>query len=383
MIILIFITLKKMYKYSMASLTKAEMLSWLKTEDRSELEKLYEKAYAVKLANTGKVVHFRGIIEFSNVCSKNCYYCGIRKDNKNVKRYSMDAKNILKAAKFALEAGYGSVVLQSGERADKMFVALIEKLLKDLNAMSSGKLGITLSLGEQSEATYKKWFAAGAKRYLLRIETSNPGLYAKLHPGDHEFGARLACLKLLKKTGYQVGTGVMIGLPFQTCEDLADDLAFFKKNDIDMLGMGPYIPHAETPLNAYAGNFDKKKNLRLGLTMIALARLSMPDINIAATTALQALDPKGRELGLLAGANIIMPNLTPTEYRAGYKLYDNKPCLDENAEMCLHCLEKRITALDEKIGYNSEGTSKHYLKRTKSGRVLKIPASKIDSKISI
>ncbi len=340
------------------------MLGWLAEKDPEKLEELFRAARETKLRFVGPKVYFRGIIEFSNQCVKDCYYCGIRKSNPNLTRFSMDEAEILECAKAALEMDYGSIVLQSGERQDAAFIQFVEDILRKIKAATSGKLGITLSLGEQTAETYKRWFEAGAHRYLLRIETSNPALYKKLHPADHSFETRRNCLRLLRQAGYQVGTGVMIGLPFQTLEDLVGDLFFFRDEDIDMIGMGPYVPHAGTPL--VPENHDPAENFRLGLVMIALTRLFLKDVNIAAATALQTLDASGREKGVLAGANIIMPNITPTDYRKFYQLYDNKPCLDENARKCRSCLETRVRHTSgEEIGYGEWGDSPHFLKKTK------------------
>jgi biotin synthase len=342
-------------------LTPNDMLYWLKEKDPSKLDRLFQEARACAVQHVGPKVYFRGIIEFSNCCVKDCYYCGIRKSNTNLHRFSMNADEILACAKAAHEMDYGSIVLQSGERQDEDYACFIEEVLERIKSETGGKLGITLSLGEQTAETYERWFKAGAHRYLLRIETSDPGLYKKLHPKDHLFETRRECLKTLRRIGYQVGTGVMIGLPFQTHEHLADDILFFKNEDIDMIGMGPYIPHGDTPL--YRESHDPGENLRLGLVMISLARLVMKDINIAATTALQTLDPGGREKGVLAGANIIMPNITPTDYRKFYQLYDNKPCLDENARQCKSCLEHRIRAAGAEVGYGEWGDSPHHLRK--------------------
>jgi biotin synthase len=345
-------------------LTRQAVLHGLTTTDQGAVEDLLQRAYSAKLAGIGRKVHFRGIIEFSNICAKNCFYCGIRKENEHAARFQMTTEEILECAQWALEAGYGSVVLQAGERTDAAFVRFVGDAIRAIQQLEGGALGITLSLGEQSEKTYRRWFDAGAHRYLLRIETSNPALYAQLHPGDHSWEARRSCLADLRSIGYQVGTGVMIGLPGQTAEDLAGDLDFFRELDVDMIGMGPYVMHAETPLAARTPGYDPKRQLDLSLRMIALTRLSMPDINIAATTALQALHPEGREMGLKAGANIIMPNLTPTRYRSLYTLYDGKPCLDENASLCRDCLAGRIAAIGEEIGYNERGDAPHFFQRT-------------------
>jgi biotin synthase len=343
-----------------------EMLEWLGEKDPKKLQGLFKAARACAVAHVGPKVYFRGLIEFSNVCAKNCCYCGIRSGNARVLRYSMPAGEILDCAREAFEMGYGSVVLQAGERQGEGYCRLIEDLIPGIKALSGGKLGITLSLGEQSFATYERWFRAGAHRYLLRIETSNPGLYRSLHPEDHFFEARRNCLRSLKKAGYQTGTGVMIGLPGQTNEDLVNDILFFEREDIDMIGMGPYIPHEETPLAASGqkGN-DLTDNLRLGLVMIALTRLRLKDVNITAATALQALDPTGYEQGICAGANIIMPNITPVKYREQYQLYRGKPCLDEDVLKCSGCLDRRIRSTGAEIGYREWGDSRHFASRSK------------------
>ncbi len=344
--------------------TRADIIELLKLERPEDIEALHHKAYEIKLKHVGNTVFFRGLIELSNICIKNCFYCGIRKGNKSVERYIMPEEEVLEAAKWSYESGYGSIVLQSGERRDNEFTCYIENLIEKIKEVSDGRLGITLSLGEQSEETYRRWYAAGAHRYLLRIETSNKKLYEKLHPEDHDWEERDRCIDTMQKLGYQVGTGVMIGLPGQTFEDLADDILYFKKKDVAMIGMGPFIPHHDTPMADSMGQFNelKEKQLELGLKMIAVTRIVLKDVNIASTTALQALKDVGREMGLLAGANIIMPNLTETRYRVDYQLYDGKPCLDENMVMCAGCLARRIEAIGETIGYNQWGDSPHFLK---------------------
>ncbi|MBT3194060.1 MAG: [FeFe] hydrogenase H-cluster radical SAM maturase HydE [Verrucomicrobia bacterium] len=348
---------------SNSELTEADCIRWLDTTAPEALQELYQQAYAIKQAHVGTKVFYRGIIEFSNVCEKDCFYCGIRRSNKSVKRYVVQDDDVVAAATWAWEQNYGSIVLQSGERKDDAFASQIEKLLQRISEATNGELGVTLSLGEQSPDVLERWRNVGGKRYLLRIETTNPKLYSTLHPDDHHFEDRLQCLRDLRDLDYQVGTGVMIGLPGQTSEDLANDIQFFKDHDIDMIGMGPYIPHGETPMGNSLPDFDSARQLQRGLTMLALTRIALRDVNIAATTALQALDPQGRERGLEAGANIIMPNLTDTKYREGYQLYDGKPCLDENAGMCRFCLEGRIASVGESVGYGEHGDSPHYLKR--------------------
>lgn len=342
---------------------KTEITRLLSLTDKAEIAALHRRAYEIKTSTIGKVVHFRGIVEISNICTKNCFYCGIRRDNANVQRYQMQRDEIITACLWAHEQGYGSVVLQSGERQDDTFSDFITSILQEVRQRSGGELGFTLSLGEQSPETYHRWFEAGAHRYLLRIETSNPDLYRKLHPADHDYQARLDCLKALKGIGYQTGTGVMIGLPHQEISHLADDVIFFIDQDVDMIGMGPFIPHQDTPFADVLPDFKEEAALELALKMIAVCRILMPDINIASTTALQALNPTGREMGLLAGGNIIMPNITDVKYRSAYQLYDGKPCLDENASLCRNCLERRISAIGETIGYRQWGDSPHFAGR--------------------
>ncbi len=349
-------------------LSAEEIVHFLNSEGDTTLQ-LFTTARKIKLNYIGNVVHFRGLIEFSNICRKNCYYCGIRKDNNAVQRYTLSEDEIVSAAQFAHQNGYGSIVLQSGELASPQFTDFIERILRKIHDTTNGQLGITLSLGEQTEETYLRWKQAGAHRYLLRIETSNPALYQQLHPNNplHSFHSRLNCLLTLKKLDYQVGTGVMIGLPFQTPEDLANDLLFMRQLDIDMCGMGPYIEHEQTPLYAYKDSLlPLQKRFDLTLKMIALLRILMPKINIAATTALQAIDPLGREKAIQIGANIIMPNITPSKYRQHYLLYENKPCTDENADDCLSCLEARISMINHRIGKNERGDSLHYQQRKRN-----------------
>jgi len=349
------------------SFDRDDLITLLKAKGETRTA-LLKRAQEVKLREVGNKVYFRGLIEFSNICSKDCLYCGIRKSNEKVVRYEARDEEILDACRFAWENRFGSVVLQSGELSSPAFVKRIDDLLKKIKQLSNNELGITLSCGEQSLDTYRRWFESGAHRYLLRIESSNRELYYKIHPENenHSFEHRMEALHFLKEVGYQVGTGVMIGLPFQTYENLADDLLFFKKLDIDMCGMGPYIEHEDTPLHQYRHLLkSKQERFDLALNMIAVLRLLMPDINIAAATALQAIDPAGREKALAVGANVMMPNLTPCEYREEYKLYENKPCLDEDAELCRNCLEARVELAGAEIGYNEWGDSKHFRARNK------------------
>ncbi len=330
---------------------------------------LLKKSSEVKEKYIGNKVWFRGLIEFSNICSKDCLYCGIRKGNTNLTRYNLSDEEILFAAKFAHENRYGSIVLQSGELESQFVTNRIENLLHKIKELSKGELGVTLSVGEQEPEVYKKWFDAGAHRYLLRIESTNQSLYNKIHPNNskHDYHHRLDCLKSLQDIGYQTGTGVMIGLPFQTLDDLAGDLLFMRDFNIDMCGMGPYIEHADTPLIEYSESLmPLSERFELTLKMIAIIRLMMRDINIVAATALQAIDPIGREKAVKIGANIIMPNITPGKYRDSYKLYDNKPCTDDSAEDCQSCLEARVSLADAEVVYGEWGDSKHYELRRSS-----------------
>jgi biotin synthase len=352
------------------SFSKEDLITLLSCEG-DDKTLLYKKSAETKEKYVGNKLWFRGLIEFSNVCGKDCLYCGIRKGNKNLKRYNLSDEEILEAARFAYENRYGSIALQSGELESSSVTSRIENLLHKIKELSDGELGITLSVGEQKHEVYKKWFDAGAHRYLLRVEATNRELYRKIHPDNkkHDFQRRLDCLKSLQDIGYQTGTGVMIGLPFQTPEDLAGDLLYMHDFDIDMCGMGPYIEHADTPLINYADTL-LPINTRFDLTlkMIAILRIMMKDINIVAATALQAIDPVGREKAVKIGANIIMPNITPGRYRDNYRLYDNKPCTDDSAEDCQSCLEARVSLADSEVIYGEWGDPIHNEKRLKRAR---------------
>jgi biotin synthase len=347
--------------------SKEDIVALLKTEGKDRTL-LFETSAKIKEKYIGKKVFYRGLIEFSNICAKNCLYCGIRAGNNNVIRYEVTEEEIFEAVKFAHKSRYGSIVLQSGEREDKAFVSRITSILKKIKEITNDELGITLSLGEQTEETYQQWFDCGAHRYLLRIETSNQELYSKIHPNNskHSFAKRLEALNTLRKVGYQVGTGVMIGLPFQTVENLAEDIIFIRDFDVDMVGMGPYIEHEHTPLFEFKDSlWTKLQRFDMSLKMIAVLRIVMKDINMAATTAMQTLDKMGREKAIRIGANIIMPNITPTKYRENYLLYEDKPCLDEDAEECKTCLEARIHIAGGEVGYGEWGDSPHFKNKKK------------------
>lgn len=340
---------------------KRELVQWLQTTDHRALSELFAAALEVKHRYFGHKVHLRGLIEFSNICRKNCYYCGLRRDNLSLRRYQMTADEIVECAQRAHMAGLGSIVLQAGERCDEAFVQFVEDAVRRLKRETN--LGITLCLGEQTAETYRRWFDAGAHRYLLRIETSSPELYATIHPPDHSYSTRRACVFALREIGYQVGTGVMIGLPGQTAENLADDILFFDEMDVDMIGMGPYLRHAGTPLAASCTDYSVERQLRLGLVMIALTRLRLPDVNIAATMALLTLHPRGREMGLKAGANIIMPNITPTDYGQYYDLYEGRPYREEGFGELLEDLSRKVREVGEEVVFGEYGDSPHYFAR--------------------
>ena len=346
-------------------LEKEDIVRLLATRD-DEMKALLNKALEVKFNRLDNYVHLRGLIELSNVCRKSCLYCGVRRDNGKVERYTISEDQAVECARLAQQLGYGSVAIQSGERNDPEFVEMITRIVRRVKEIDNGSLGVTLSLGEQSEATYRQWFEAGAHRYLLRIESSNEELYYRIHPHDerHDFHRRLECIDTLMAIGYQTGTGVMVGLTFQTLEILADDLLFFRKKDVAMVGMGPYIPHPDTPLYAYAGEIPPaKERMDLTLKMIATLRLMMPEINMVAATANQTIDPLGREKAIQAGANVIMPNLTPNEYREDYLIYPDKACVGDKPEECFSCLDLRMKAIKHEILYNAWGDSVAFTKK--------------------
>jgi biotin synthase len=331
------------------------------TQQPDEVELIRHAAEQTLLQHCGDTVRLRGLIEFSNRCIADCHYCGIRRSNRALNRYTLKLGEIVESARWCAEKGYGSVVLQSGERRDASFTRFVGEAIRAIKtATRSEKLphgvGITLGVGEQSAQTYAAWFAAGAHRYLLRIESSSPRLFAALHPQSQSYSSRVACLKTLKSLGYRVGTGVLIGVPGQTRDDLVNDLLFFREIGADMIGMGPYIPHEQAPLPGLASIPDAASRLQLALRMIAATRLLLPRINIAASTALQTLASDGREQGLRFGANVIMPQATPNRVRRMYTLYDGKPCLDD-ADQFASGLEERINSAGRRILSNQWGDS--------------------------
>lgn len=288
----------------------------------------------------GRSIYPRGLIEFTNYCKNNCYYCGIRAANRNVKRYRLSKKEILKACENGYELGYRSFVLQGGE--DPYFhIERMEDIVASIRKRYP-ECAITLSVGELDYDRYQRLFDAGADRYLLRHETANEEHYRMLHPDSMSLEYRKQCLRDLKKIGYAVGTGFMVGSPYQTMEYLAEDLLFIKELDPHMVGIGPFIPHHDTQFrNKPAGTVE------LTTFLLSLIRIMKPNVLLPATTALGTIDPKGREKGILAGANVMMPNLSPVTVRKDYALYDNKICTGEEAAACRTCQAKRM----EIIGY--------------------------------
>ena len=305
------------------TLNKQDLVRMLSCNNH-EHSLLIKAAESIRLQYIGNKVYGRALIELSNICSKDCYYCGIRKSNKDIERYSLNLDSIKESIDVAIDSKIGSIAIQSGEISSKSFINSISDILQYIKARNP-EIGITLSCGEHSDSTYRLWKNLGAERYLLRIETSNKNLYYQYHPENktHNFEERISCLQSIKNTGYQTGTGVMIGLPNQNIEDLADDLLFMKEFGIHMCGMGPFIPCNGTPLENSKSNFNNV--FEMSLRMIACLRLLMPKINIVASTAMETINPQGRELAILAGANIIMPNLNPSKHRKKYLLYNKKP----------------------------------------------------------
>lgn len=277
-------------------------------------DKLFESADEIRKQYVGNDVHLRGLIEFSNICKCHCKYCGLRSDNKSVKRYRMSPEAIIECARNAVNSGYRTIVLQSGE--DNYFSKdILCEIIKEIKIFDTA---VTLSLGERTYEDYKAFKEAGADRYLLRIETTDRDLYKIMHPGS-DFDNRLRCLKDLKKLGYETGTGCLVGLPGQTPESLADDILFFKEIDADMVGIGPFIPHPDTPLGMY-----RHGDFILALKVMALTRIVLKNVNIPATTAMETLNPNGQILALQSGANVIMPNVTFDEYKENYEIYPDK-----------------------------------------------------------
>lgn len=341
-----------------------DIVRLLKSDDEQACF-LYRKASEIKEKYLGNVVYLRGLIEYSNSCGKNCLYCGVRRVNHLIERYTLTDEEVLEAVRKAHKLKFGSVAIQAGENVSPAFTDNVESLIRTISKETNNEIGITLSMGEQNTEVYKRWFDAGAHRYLLRIEASGIDLYRKVHPDDgmHDYNERIECLKALQKIGYQTGTGVMIGLPYQTLDNLADDIIFMRDFDIDMCGMGPFIEHSDTPLGINGtDNLFLKARFGLTLRMIAIMRIVMKDINIVASTAMQAIDPAGREKAILCGANIIMPNLTPERYRPNYRIYEKKPGYKEISEENISGLNLNLIP-GATIGLGTWGDPVHYKRR--------------------
>ncbi len=330
----------------------------VKTLDRSAIigllttapaEELYRQADRVRHDTLGDDVHLRGLIEFSNICRNRCLYCGINRDNKRVGRYRMSDEELVTTARRAANLGFQTIVLQSGEdmHYDQSRLCRIIEQIKQMD------VAITLSIGERDYADYAAFRNAGADRYLLRIETTDRDLYHRLNPGM-SWQQRHECLLMIKELGYEVGSGIMVGLPGQTAESIADDLLYLKELGIDMAGIGPFIPHPDTPLAHEQGG-----TLEQALRTMAIMRLLMPDINIPATTAMESLHPQGRIMALRAGANVVMPNVTEGEYRRLYELYPGKICVNDTPAHCRSCIGLKIQSIGRTIGQGKGGHITH------------------------
>lgn len=321
-------------------LTKSEFVTLLSHIDEETSAALFERARTIAHRYYSNHVYVRGLIEFTNYCKNDCYYCGIRKSNQHADRYRLTDEQILACCANGYELGFRTFVLQGGE--DGAYTdEHIESMVRQIKQRYPD-CAVTLSIGEKSEEVYRRFFEAGADRYLLRHETANPAHYAKLHPQSLSAAHRQQCLFALKKIGYQVGSGFMVGSPDQTLENLAEDLLFLRELEPQMIGIGPFIPHQDTPFGDREGG-----RLELTLFLIGILRLMFPNALIPATTALGTIHPMGREKGILAGANVVMPNLSPVSVRKKYMLYDNKICTGEEAAECRFCLQNRM----QSIGY--------------------------------
>lgn len=322
-------------------LSKEELIELIDNRTPEISEYLFEIAREVRHKYYDNDVYIRGLIEFTNYCKNDCYYCGIRRSNKNASRYRLTKEQILECCKIGYDLGFRTYVLQGGEDPffkDDIIVDIVHEIKQ-----KHPECAVTLSLGEKSYESYKAFFEVGADRYLLRHETATEEHYNKLHPKELLLSNRKQCLWDLKEIGYEVGTGFMVGSPYQTTENLAEDLLFIKELKPQMVGIGPFIPHQDTPFKDFKGDDGS-----LTLFMIGLLRLMLPSVLLPSTTALGTIDPLGREKGILAGANVVMPNLSPTNVRDKYLLYDNKICTGDEAAECRYCMENRM----KKVGYN-------------------------------
>lgn len=365
-------------------LSREDILHFLRSSDEKELETLWNEADAVRKRFVGDAVHLRGLIEVSNICTAQCTYCGIRVKNPNIQRYRMTMEEILDSVRLAQQFGYGSIVLQSGETPAAMPTDWVTEIVREIRKISTQ--AITLSLGERPAndfQAYRDWFEAGADRYLIRFETSDPELFSRLHPGHPGLECRLEALRKLREIGFEIGSGCMIGVPGQSWETLADDIMLFRTLDLDMIGVGPFLPHPETPLGQEflkVRKFQEENGIdpaaiteyfvpndeQMTLKTVALTRLVCPRANIPATTALACIDRSmGHRNGLNRGANVIMPNVTPAKYRQLYEIYPSKSSTLEEAERFDKMLKERILAVGRTIG-EGPGTSENF----RSGRHL-------------
>ncbi len=321
----------------MSEFSRNDIIEILK--DDSNNDWLFSLADKTREEYVGDEVHLRGLIEFSNICKRQCKYCGLRCEDKFIDRYRISKENIISYAEHAVNMGYKTIVLQSGE--DEYYnTDLMCEIIEGIKKLG---VALTLSIGEKTYEEYKEFKEAGADRYLIRIETTDKTLYNQMHP-NMDFDNRVRCLEDLGRLGYEVGSGCLVGLPNQTIESLADDILFFKEINADMVGIGPFIPHPHTPLKDSAtGSFT------LALKVMALTRILLKDINIPATTAMETLNPNGRIIALQSGANVVMPNVTTTEYRAKYEIYPNKICINENPDKCKGCISAKIQSIGRTI----------------------------------
>jgi biotin synthase len=322
------------------TLSETEFITLIEGRNEENARLLAQKADAIRQDVYGKTVYLRGLIEFTNYCKNDCYYCGIRRSNRNAQRYRLTQEEILDCCHQGYDLGYRTFVLQGGE--DPWYTPeRIEQLVRSIKT-EYPDCAVTLSVGEHPKEVYKSWYDAGADRYLLRHETADPCHYAGLHPNIMSLENRMRCLWDLKGIGYQVGCGFMVGSPGQTAVQLAKDLLFIRELEPHMVGIGPFIPQKDTPLGRESAG-----TLELTLYLLSIIRLILPDVLLPATTALGTIHPQGRELGIMAGANVCMPNLSPTSVRKKYALYDNKICTGDEAAECVQCLRRRV----ESIGY--------------------------------
>lgn len=332
------------------NINKDELAFILETDKDEVIDYLHEQARKTATEIYGNDIYIRGLIEFTNYCKNNCYYCGIRRGNKNISRYRLSEEEILACCSKGYELGFRTFVLQGGE--DPFYTD--EMICRTLSAIKEQHpdCAVTLSIGEKSREAYEQFFKAGADRYLLRHETADAAHYGKIHPPEMSYENRIRCLHDLKEIGYQTGCGFMVGSPFQTIDTLYKDICLIKDLHPEMVGIGPFIPQSDTPFGTYASG-----TLEMTLRLLSVIRLIHPHVLLPATTALGTIHPEGREKGILAGANVVMPNLSPTFVRDKYLLYDNKICTGDEAAECVKCMMRRI----ESIGYHIAVTRGDYI----------------------